>query len=81
MRCACGSVELVDGKLPRFHVCEYIALRNDLIARAEAIANARHGSHTSGSHSEQWTRCFSETMDRLAKGLLDNGTNENKEAA
>ena len=71
-----------DSPFARFFDDAYVLRRNRLIPQALAVANAQCASeHPTGKESEEWTRVFSTTMDKLAAPLLNGASNGNNEAA
>jgi hypothetical protein len=72
--CDCNELRLCGKRVdpPPFHNCSYVRARNELIPQAMQIASQKIGDAV--SKRAKWTRCFSDTMDELAKPLL-NGAN------
>lgn len=79
MKCDCEETKLRDmaGNLlhhwhpPRFHDCGYIEERNAMIPEAEARADwsMRYDDPLADDFGTKWTKCFSNAMDALARGL------------
>jgi len=82
--CFCAELVVGGRRLPvppKFHDCEYITKRSQLVPLAIERTNARVVLTT--ANSSRWTREFNRNMDRLSASLLrssNNGAGEHRAA-
>ena len=51
------------------HDCDYVKLRNSMLATAERNATREAGPPAEGPQGHQWNRVFANEMERLMRNL------------